>query len=472
MLRSWLRPCAACLLTVGAGLGVWPPAWGQQSGDAPPPAAIAPRMVILTPRQFEQELQPLVEHRRRDLAVEVVLLDVILDGTEGADDPEKLKRFLYGAWKERQLRYVLLVGDASLLPVRYMVLDRITPAAFDYAFYPSDLYYADVARQDGSFDDWNAQREGFHAGYYGEVRGEKNKEDPINFDQIDYRPELAVGRWPVASVEQVRRAVAKTLAFEKRLADDPREPTRVALVAVGGWVDGRPFMDRLASLMPSSWEIAKRYDSGEAQNAALPPPTEEEVVKLLNGGVDLVIHAGHGSDTSWEQCFFMEHLDQVHNAQRLPVMLSAGCSTARFATLPPYEAYVDVHGAEHQGSDHGEMFTDPPAPPAPYQAGRFNPPGLGKQLVVGSDNGAVAYFGCNTGSQPCGLTLTEGFARAWASQRKGIRLGDCWAEAIAYYYDREGLAQLKPTPDWYPASIFFQGMKFMLYGDPALRLTP
>jgi hypothetical protein len=49
-------------------------------------------------------------------------------------------------------------------------------------------------------------------------------------------------------------------------------------------------------------------------------------------------------------------------------------------------------------------------------------------------------------------------------------LGDCWAEAVTYYYEKERLASLKPTPDWYPASIFFQGMKFMLFGDPALRL--
>ena len=41
---------------------------------------------------------------------------------------------------------MLLVGDATVLPVRYMVLDRVTPAAFDTAFYPSDLYYADVAQ--------------------------------------------------------------------------------------------------------------------------------------------------------------------------------------------------------------------------------------------------------------------------------------------------------------------------------------
>jgi hypothetical protein len=37
-------------------------------------------------------------------------------------------------------------------------------------------------------------------------------------------------------------------------------------------------------------------------------------------------------------------------------------------------------------------------------------------------------------------------------------------------YDKEKLATLKPNADWYPPSIFFQGMKYMLFGDPALEL--
>ena len=135
-------------------------------------------------------------------------------------------------WKEHQLRYVLLVGDADLVPVRYMVLDRVTPHAFDYAFYPSDLYYADVARRDGSFDDWNARKDGFHAHYFGEVRGEKNKNDPINFDRIDYRPELAVGRWPVDSDAEVRIVAEKTMA-EDRAARSGKGPPCAGRLSCG-----------------------------------------------------------------------------------------------------------------------------------------------------------------------------------------------------------------------------------------------
>ena len=41
---------------------------------------------------------------------------------------------------------------------------------------------------------------------------------------------------------------------------------------------------------------------------------------------------------------------------------------------------------------------------------------------------------------------------------------------VAYSYERKRLDQLVPTDSWYPASIFFQGMKFMVFGDPSLVL--
>jgi len=165
----------------------------------------------------------------------------------------------------------------------------------------------------------------------------------------------------------------------------------------------------------------------------------------------------------------LRDLDAITNDPRLPVVISAGCSTAYFAPLPPYGGYVDVDGREHEGTDHQEIFTAPPPAPSPYQRGRFNPTGLGEQMLKREGRGAVAYIGCNTGSQPCALTLVEGFVDQLATTKQP-RLGDCWAGAVRHYYEKEKLAGLKPNDDWYPPSIFFQGMKFMLFGDPSLRL--
>jgi hypothetical protein len=428
-----------------------------------------PLLVIIAPQQFEKELAPFIEHKQKELTVEVAYLETILAQNQGADDPEKLKHFLYQAWRERHAHYVLLVGDAEVMPVRYMVLDRVTPAAFDYSFYPSDLYYANVAKDDGSFDDWNAQKDGFHAQYFGEVRGEKNKNDPINFDQIHYKPELALGRWPVNTPEEVRTVVAKTIGFENRVVAQPPSACRAAMICNSGWIDARGAMNQQAEWLPKGWKIEKRYYADAGVPTTTPLPDHQEVLCLLNSGVDLMLHAGHGDGGQWEQSLHLRDFDKIKNADHLPIMMSIGCDTARFATLPPYEPYLDVNGVEHKGTYVGEVFDAPPPPSVPYSKGKYNPTGLGKQMLRGGPNGAVAYIGCNTGGQPCGLTLMNGFTKAWG-QSPSARLGDCWKDAVAYYYDQEHLDTIKPDPGWYPASIFFQSMKFMVYGDPSLRL--
>ena len=212
-------------------------------------------------RAISQGAKPIVTYRAGQRSTKLVSLETVLMQTKGRDAPERLKRWLYSAWKEDHLRYVLLVGDADLVPVRYMVLDRVTPAAFDYAFYPSDLYYADVARRDGGFDDWNARKDGFHSTYFGEVRGEKNKSGPINFDQIDYRPELAVGRWPVDSEDEVRMVTEKTIAYERS-----SRPTRRASAGrhSSGCLDGLTLVPRWRTGPPHSRQAGPRRSWMEA----------------------------------------------------------------------------------------------------------------------------------------------------------------------------------------------------------------
>jgi hypothetical protein len=435
---------------------------------APPAAVQRQTLLIVSPRGFEKELQPFVEHKKQELSVESASLEDVLAQSHGVDDAEKLKHFLYQAWRQRHVHYVLLVGDSEVMPVRYMVLDRVEPAAFDYSFYPCDLYYADVAKADGSFDDWNARKEGFHARYFGEVRGEKNKNDPINYDAIHYRPQLALGRWPVNTAAEVRTLVVKSIGYEKRVAASPSHG-RAALICNSGWIDARWAMDEEAKALPKGWTIEKRYYSDAARKSCDPPPNHRAIINLLNSGVDLMLHAGHGSNDQWEQSLHTHNLRLVKNASYLPVMMSIGCNTAQFCALAPYEAYVDISGVEHKGTYAGEVFKAPPPPPAVYQKGRYNSFGLGKQLLRGGPNGAVAYIGCNTGGQPCGLALMDGFVKSWGSQ-PSARLGDCWMQAVSYYYDQERLATIKPDAGWYPPSIFFQAMKYMVYGDPSLKL--
>lgn len=436
--------------------------------DSRPKGPEKAAILIVGPREFSTAVEPLIRHKKVRRPAEFVAIEDVLSSSAGVDDPEKLKRFLFERAEKFGLGYVLLVGDADRMPVRYMMLDRVTEPAFDVAFYPSDLYYADLAKADGTFDDWNARKDGYHGGYFGEVHGESHKDGPINVDQIDYRPDIAVGRWPVSTIAEVTRVVAKTIAYENSAAKS-EALKRAVFCHVHGWIDARGALDRAITRLPKSYRAERLFFKDAARDDKTAAPIEAEILKSVNAGAGLVFHIGHGNDDQWAECFNVASIPKLTNTAAPAIMMSIGCSTARFAVLPPYEAYVDANGREHKGTNDGEVFKAPPPPPAAYHSGRYNPPGLGEMLVRERDVGAVAYIGCNTGGQPCALTLMEGMIDALAEVKSGAPiLGDLWSRALTLYYDRENLATLRPNADWYPPSIFSQGMKYMFFGDPSL----
>jgi len=419
-------------------------------------------LVVVAPRAFVAGVEPFLVHRRRELGVELLVYEDALVAHDGADEAERLKRALYVRLREHGMRYVLLVGDADRLPVRYMMLDRVHESAFDVAFYASDLYFGDLARADGSFDDWNGCKDDFHAGYFGEVHGEHHKDGPINHDGIDYLPEVGVGRWPVSNDGELQAVVAKTLAHEGTV--DWTVQRRACLLHTPGWVDASGALDDVAQTLRGFEVVRHGYGNASLGFAAA------AVEATLLRGTDLLLHTGHGSPDGYDRSLGRSSLARLADAPRLPIALSAGCSTAYFAVLPPYEDYVDVAGVRHRGTDAGERFAAPPPPPACLQPPDLDRGGFGEQMLLGR-GGAIAYFGCDTGGQPCGFTLVSEFAQAIGSG-EAERLGDAWRLAVKRYHERERLAELKPDAGWYPPSIFFQAMKYPLFGDPSLPVQP
>jgi hypothetical protein len=425
------------------------------------PREPAPTFVILAPAEWRAALEPLATARARDFAVELVAVEDVLASEEGADPPERLKRYLWRAWRERRATHVLLVGDADVFPVRFMVLDRCTEPAFHTAFYPSDLYYADVAETDGSFDDWNAERDGHHARYFGEVHGECTKDTRIDFDRASYAPELAVGRFPVSTRAELEAVVAKTVAW--RAAAE----SGALLVHADGWIDERARVEGFASELGRAGFSLERqfYGSGTAE---APVPSPASVLAGLRRSPLIAYHLGHGSEETWHDCLGPAERDALAH-ERPAVFVSVGCSTAHFVVEPPYQPYLDVDGVLHRGTNDGERFTAPPPPPHWLQPARFDHTGLGERLLLMPQGGAVAYIGCTTGAQPAAVTLMEGFNRALATSPRP-RAGDAWRAALAHFVAAERVHELVPDDGWYPPSIFFQGMKFAFFGDPTLPL--
>ncbi len=422
-----------------------------------------PGLVVIAPACYQPGLEPFLSARAKEMPVEFAALEDLVrpdpsDGPQRIDPPEHIKRALYARWKAGKLGYALLVGDADTFPLRFMVLDRFTPAAANYAFYASDLYYADLAKPDGSFDDWNGMHDGFHARYFGEVRGETNKHDPINYDGVSYAPEIAVGRWPVHTPQEAALVAKKTLQY---LAKDK---PRALLVHADGWIDARANAHAMVeSLTARGFSVeAQIYD--DAANS----PSPARTLASLKGGADLALHLGHGSDQGWHLCLGSAERTELSAAPPC-VFCSIGCSTAHFVNEPPYEPYLDEDGVPHRGTNAGEQFSAPPPAPHWLQPGAFDSTGFGAELVRSPTGGALIYIGCDTGAQPCALTLLDAFQAALRTEA-APRVGDAWRIAQTQYVEREKLFALTPNDDWYPPSIFFQGMKFVFLGDPTLKL--
>ena len=99
-------------------------------------------LLIITPQNFVNELQPLVDHKTSH-NVDTVLKTVeeIYSDYEGRDKPEQIKYFIKHAIETWDVQYVLLIGGRKpsisgeewLLPVRYSHIE-------DNVWTPEDQY--------------------------------------------------------------------------------------------------------------------------------------------------------------------------------------------------------------------------------------------------------------------------------------------------------------------------------------------
>ena len=168
-------------------------------------------LLIVALEEYIESLRPLEEHKiSMGIRSRLLSLEEIYRTYPGRDEAEKVKQCLAAYSRDSRIRYAMLFGDCEKFPVRYTKTDRKTQEAHDTAFYPADLYYADLFESDGTVDDWDRNRNG----YFGELRGESTS-GSLNVDDVDLRPDIAVGRIPVSTSREVETYVSKIIRYEQ-----------------------------------------------------------------------------------------------------------------------------------------------------------------------------------------------------------------------------------------------------------------
>ncbi len=419
-------------------------------------------LLIITPSQFSEALLLLKQHKvNTGLLTSIITLEKIYQDYSGRDEAEKIKRCIEDYHRQQSIRHVMLVGDFATFPVRYTVTDRKSDAAMNTSFCPTDLYYAALYKKDGSFDDWDGNRNG----YFGELFGECHS-GPVNVDDVSLDPVVAVGRLPVATEEEVVRYVNKVIRYE---TDAYKESSRkkAMLMATHDWLsDACKVNERIAGEYLTDYDCIKMNTEGCicSSDRVL---ASEKITDMINRGVDLVNYIGFGDTGTFTipgEPWSVADAAQLTNT-KLPVMCVSIGSTSVVSAFPPYSPYTDIYGESHPGLNRGEVFEETPPQPACLQRVRNADSDLATNLTVRTEHGAAAYVsGLN------GMQMYEPTEYFFQSVKGSYTVGQAWQGMIKRFYEKQGIPGKLNQQYWFAVAKAHQPWKTMLFGDPSLRM--
>lgn len=337
----------------------------------------------------------------------------------------------------------------------------------------SELYYADLFKNGTyEFDNWDGNGNGL----YGEIEFKLPGYCPtctINYDHIDYLPDVSVGRLAASTDEEVKRYVDNVIAYE--LSTRPSDTWFKRASLYEGDIGGGYQNDQIeAYLQGLGFAVSNRHWAGDLENQT-PQQRKDIVINDLESGVGFANYLGHGQYDAWSTMNFnSSDISSLTNEGMLPIAVAGACLTGRFApAIPPQDAYTDQADIEHPGVSQCEPFPGTDAAPKTLQVDhdmgcigedfQFNA-GSAPQLA-----GAIAYLGEARVGRSGGFQLSEYFFKAYS---EGIAVGDMWKEMIGDYYWANHLDQSHTWdygPEmWNEGHKFDEPQKFVLFGDPSL----
>jgi hypothetical protein len=264
--------------------------------------------LILTHHSLREAIMPLVKHHQaRGLNVALIDVEDIYDEfNHGIQSPVAIRDFISHAWhnwQAPQAKFVLLVGDAS-----WNMRDT-----------QSGIRNLVPSMQVAAHDELAASDNGF-----------------VTIDGDDWQPDLAIGRIPAGSAEELAGVVGKLIRYSEETEPGPwrRKATLVS--------------DRSTRFQEVSTVLAHDMGRSGIASSLIFPPAESDKDKqdqqLLKNELDkgqLLVHfLGHGGRFVWRtgppdfrdqtDLFTSADIESLAPGNRLPFVLSMTCSSGPF----------------------------------------------------------------------------------------------------------------------------------------------
>jgi len=282
----------------------YPPAVARQSPDT-----IAADYVIVTTDALSGAVTALVNWKESiGFSVEVVTTAWISSGYSGADLPERIRNFLSTTYLDWGIEYVLIVGDIDVIPMRHCFPDPTNHQPNSDYCPPTDYYYADLT------GDWDSDGDGFH-GEYGQ-------------DNVDFVPEVIVGRIPFSDSATVASICQKLVVFESDTASWKSNALLLGAMSnyadedESGWdrTDGAALMEDMITDILGGWTYTTMYEKAglnpSTYTCDLPLSYENVISDWSAGDYGVVNWWAHGSNTgAWRKWWAFDDGDGIPETQ-------------------------------------------------------------------------------------------------------------------------------------------------------------
>jgi hypothetical protein len=260
----------------------------------------------------------------KGLRVVIYPLSTIYGSYSGYDNAEKVRNFIKDAYNTWSIKWVLLGGDAGVVPVRYVYNPDGSGDTITTDYTPTDFYYA------GLEGTWDA--DGDH------IYGESASYCAFGIDEADFTPEVYVGRFPVNTVTQANNIITKTVNYEQNIF-----VSTLFKALFGGAVldydystDGAYVANYIINnFMPSAFTEWKLYNwnSDHGYPSSYNNLTESGFVNYLNQGPILVTVVGHGNtgglyDKSGTAILTKSDVSSLTSTTLCPIFFTTACQSA------------------------------------------------------------------------------------------------------------------------------------------------
>ncbi len=305
-------------------------------------------MLIITPdnQGFIDAVTPLMEWKNYKGVKTIILSN--FSKYEGTDNAEKIRNMIKIFHARENIQWVLLAGDAQddLIPIRQVYNPDVIEVGqgnsehsdWDDKYKPTDFYYSDLT---GTWDDNENGIWGESAAYTGTI------------DEIDWTPDVYVGRFPASTANELKLMVEKTLKYEKNpyIGDWMNQ-----MLLAGGISETNPPEDE-ARLTEYIWKyytslemnFTHQYRSTSSFKPTEPSPpnqlmalTRDNFRAHFDSGYSTVIFAGHGEPTRFTDAGSTSYISADASASGNTNMPSLVYSDA--CTTSPYDKTDDSIG--------------------------------------------------------------------------------------------------------------------------------